>query len=347
MSDPSRGGASSKDSTKRQATASKAQSGGDAGGAKIWTVRELLDWTKPFFERKGSTSPRLDAELLLASCLDCDRLKLYLDHDRPLNVQELAAYRALVARRGQGEPVAYLLGYKEFYGHRFSVDRRVLIPRPETERLVDEALSLLKPKPALQPQEGPESESVQEPSPSEAKVDLEIDDDKRAILDLCSGSGCIGISLSLARPELQLTGIEIDPEAAELAKENALKLGAPGYRQRVGDLFDALYPEERFFLLISNPPYVDEQQLPSLAPDLRYEPKQALVAQEAGLALLKKVIDGARTVLRPGGYLLLEHGEEQGQALREAALGRGLTQIRTLRDLAGHERILVAQNPSA
>ncbi|MDF1564629.1 MAG: peptide chain release factor N(5)-glutamine methyltransferase [Deltaproteobacteria bacterium] len=282
--------------------------------AGSWTVKELLGWTTPFFEKKGASSPRLDAELLLAEVLSCERLQLYLDHDRPVDEDERAAFRRLVERRAAGEPVAYLLGRREFYGRSFRIDSRVLVPRPETELLVDAALALI-------PGGG------QDP-----------------VLDLCSGSGCIGVTLAAERPTLSVVAVELSPDAAALARENAEQLGvSERYEQREGDLFEALAEGERFAALTANPPYIAPASWEGLPPEVRHEPRMALLAPEEGLALSRRILREGRAFLLPGGHLLLEHGEEQGPTLRAEALALGWSAAEVRRDLAGHDRLLVAR----
>ncbi|RMG13387.1 MAG: peptide chain release factor N(5)-glutamine methyltransferase [Deltaproteobacteria bacterium] len=231
-----------------------------------------------------------------------------------MDARERAAFRALVERRAAGEPVAYLLGRREFYGRIFRVDARVLVPRPETEHLVDEALAHLSPE-----AEGP-------------------------VLDLCSGSGCIGLTLLCERPALRVEAVELAPDAAALALENAERLGvAERYTQHVGDLFAPLEATQRFVLLTANPPYVDPSEWPDLPPEVRREPRGAVIAEAGGLSVARRILEGGRTVLRPDGLLLIEHGEAQGPALRDLALGLGYQEVRDLRDLAGHDRVLVAR----
>src|SRR5512134_3991577 len=173
--------------------------------ADTWTPLKLIAWTQDFFAKRGVDAPRLTAEVLLAHALSCDRVRLYLDFDKPIGDPELGRYRDLVRRRAEGEPTAYLVGRREFFGRPFRVDARVLVPRPETELLVEAALAAL-------PEGG------------------------RA-LDLCTGSGCVAISLALERPSARVVGVDLSPDALALARENADALGAQNVELLEGDLY--------------------------------------------------------------------------------------------------------------
>src|SRR6266545_660288 len=217
-----------------------------------WTPLKLLAWTQGYFARSGVDAPRLTAEVLLAHALGCDRVRLYLDFDKPLGPDELVRYRGLVKRRAEGEPTAYLTGVKDFYGRPFAVDRRALIPRPETEMLVEAALAAL-------PEGG-------------------------AALDLCTGSGCVGVTLALERPSARVVAGDVSPDALALARENAERLGAR-LELVQGDLYAPLPPEPRFDVVAANPPYVPSRELPGLARELAREPMLALDGGADGLAV--------------------------------------------------------------
>jgi release factor glutamine methyltransferase len=274
-----------------------------------WTPLKLVSWTQGYFTRAGVDAPRLTAELLLAHALRCERLRLYLDYEKPVAPAELAAFRELVKRRAEGEPAAYLLGKKEFFGRPFRVDARVLIPRPETELLVEEALKLL-------PEAG-------------------------AALDLCTGSGCVAISLALERPGVQVTAVELSPEAAALARENAAALGA---RVEVleGDLFLPVAAEARFQVITANPPYVPTAELPKLARELAREPRLALDGGADGLDVARRIVAEAPRRLAPGGTLLLEMHESHPEALTRLCTEAGFARVEVRPDLAGLPRLLVA-----
>ncbi|HEY6911711.1 MAG TPA: HemK/PrmC family methyltransferase, partial [Myxococcales bacterium] len=199
---------------------------------QAFTVRSLLQWARDWLAKKGVENPRLDAELLLASALGCDRVRLYVDADKPLGASELARFKPLIQRRGAREPVAYILGSKEFYGRPFEVQKGVFIPRPETELLVRLAL-----------------EQVEEGVAARA-------------LDLCAGSGAVGIAMAAERPLAQVDLVELSKDAAAVAERNAQK-HAPG-RVRVfcGDLFAALPERIRYDVITANPPYVPTVHVP-------------------------------------------------------------------------------------
>jgi release factor glutamine methyltransferase len=281
-----------------------------------WTVRRVLGWTSQHFEKLGLDSPRLTAELLLAHTLRTSRVRLYTDLDRPLEADELAAYRSLVARRAAGEPTHYLTGTREFYGRPFAVDPRVLIPRPETELLVEAALRALP-------------------------VDREL-----RLLDLCAGSGCVGVTLLLERPRARVVATEISPKAAEVARANAAALGAADrYELRVGDLFGPVEAEPPFDAIVANPPYVARGELPTLSAEVRREPALALDGGEGGLDVVRRIVGGAPRWLAPGGLLALEIGDRQGSAVRSLLEGAGYGSVRIERDLARHDRLALGTHP--
>jgi release factor glutamine methyltransferase len=275
-----------------------------------WTPLKLIAWTQDFFAKKSVDAPRLTAELLLAHALSCDRVKLYLDFDKPLGDPELARYRELVRRRADGEPTAYLVGRKEFYGRTFKVDARVLVPRPETELLLEAALDAL-------PEGG------------------------RA-LDLCTGSGCLGISLALARPSAAVVATDVSPDALAVARENAAALGAV-VEFAAGDLWAAVHGGAGTFdVIVSNPPYVPAKELPGLSREVRREPCIALDGGADGLDVLRRIVAGAPSRLAPGGTLCLEMHESHEDVLPRLCLDAGFERAEARRDLAGLPRLTVA-----
>ncbi len=281
--------------------------------AEVWTPLKLVAWTQGYFARAGVDSPRLTAELLLAHALGCDRVRLYLDFDKPLGEGELAAYRELVRRRAAGEPAAYLTGSKDFFGRRFKADRRALIPRPETELLVEAALGAL-------PEEG-------------------------ALLDLCTGSGCVAVTVALERPRARVVAVDLSAEALALARENAEALGAR-VELLQGDLYQPLPPELRFDVVAANPPYVPSPEVPALARELSHEPALALDGGEAGLTVTSRVVAGAPARLVPGGTLVVEMHESQRESLPRLCLEAGFERAEARRDLAGLWRYAVARLPA-
>jgi release factor glutamine methyltransferase len=276
---------------------------------QIWTPLKLIAWTQDFFARKGIDAPRLTAELLLASALSCDRVRLYLDFDKPLGDPELSRFRDLVRRRAEGEPTAYLVGKREFFGHAFRVDPRVLVPRPETELLVEAALAAL---------------------PAGGRA-----------LDLCTGSGCVAVSLALGRPGAQVLATDVSADAIALARENAGALGAV-VDFATGDLWSAVHEGARFDVVASNPPYVPTRELPGLSREVRREPCIALDGGEDGLAVLRRIVEGAPARLAPGGTLVVEMHESHLDALPALCLAAGFERAEARRDLAGLPRLTVA-----
>jgi release factor glutamine methyltransferase len=256
-------------------------------------------------------APRLTAELLLAQALSCDRVRLYLDFDKPLGAPELAAFRALVKRRAEGEPTAWILGRREFHGRPFKTDARALVPRPETEALVEVALAAL-------PEGG-------------------------ALLDLCTGTGCVAISVALSRPGARVVATDLSPDALALATENAAALGAATVELRAGDLWAAVPDGARFDVIASNPPYVPSGELPGLSREVRREPFLALDGGPDGLAVLRRIVAGAAGRLVPGGTLALEMHESHREALPRMCAEAGLVAAEVRRDLAGLPRLVVAR----
>jgi release factor glutamine methyltransferase len=275
----------------------------------------MLAWMAQDLRALSIGSPRLDAELLLSHALDCDRVRLYMDMQRPLDQRELAAVRALVVRRRRREPVAYILGRREFYKRDFEVGPAVLVPRPETEVLVDRALDALP---------GPDAR----------------------VLDLCTGSGAVAITLALERPGLIADATDISEEALAVAQRNA---GRHVVSERVplhhGDLFAALLKRRSYALITANPPYVREDEWPELAPDvMQHEPRIALVAGADGLAVIERLCAQSADWLEPGGALLMEVGRGQAPAAAELlARESRFERIAAHRDLAGIERVVEAR----
>jgi len=287
---------------------------------ETWTPLKLIAWTQDYLARKGVDSPRLTAELLLAHALRCDRIRLYLDFEKPILEPELATFRELVRRRAEGEPTAYLLGRREFFGHAIAVDPRVLVPRPETELLVEAALAELAAR-APTPEGGP--------SPARA-------------LDLCTGSGAIAIALSLGRPGLEVTATDVSEEALAVARDNATRLGAV-VEFAHGDLWAAVHAGVRFDLVVSNPPYVPSGELAGLSREVRREPCIALDGGADGLDVLRRVVAGAPARLAPGGVLLVEMHESHAERVPALCLTAGFESAAARKDLAGLPRFTVAR----
>lgn len=284
------------------------------GAAEAWTIRRVLTWATDDLRARGGETPRLEAELLLAMVLGIDRIGLVLQHDRPLSKEELAAYRAMHVRRRAGEPVAYLRGEREFYGRQFVVDRRVLVPRPETELLVEVALERTR------------------------HLSLAL----RA-LDLCTGSGCVAVTLAKERPTASVLGTDLSEDALTVARLNAQRLGAlPTVAFLRSDLFADIGAGEGVFdLVTANPPYIPEADRATLDRGIvDFEPHLALFGGEHGFDVIDRIVTGAPAVLAPGGILAMEVGA--GQADRAAAhmTEHGFTEVIVRRDYGGVDRIV-------
>lgn len=255
--------------------------------------------------------------MLLAHALGTTRVQLVIDAMRPLVSAELATFRELVKRRRTREPVAYILGRREFYGRTFLVDSRVLVPRPDTGTLVDVALARTQARSMC----------------------------LRA-LDLCTGSGAVGITLARERPTSCVLATDASADALHVARDNALRLGAYNVGFRQGELFDALVPNRtleprRFDLVVSNPPYIAGAEIASLAPDVRdFEPRLALEGGEDGLGVVRRIVARAPEFLANGGTLALEVGAGQSASVASLLEERGFTNVTTSRDFARIERVV-------
>lgn len=279
---------------------------------KVWTIGELLRWATDDFRARGIESPRLDAELLLGHATGLTRIQLIVDAGKELEGDALARFRELVKRRRAREPIAYILGVREFYGHAFRVDSRVLVPRPDTEALVEEALVRTR------------------------HVSLAM----RA-LDLCTGSGCIAVSLALERPTSLVLATDRSEGALAVARDNALRLGAYRVALARGDLYAAVPPGCRFDVVTANPPYIATGELGGLMPDVRdFEPLPALDGGVDGLDLVRRVVAGAAPWLVPGGALAVEVGAGQAAAAVTLFERAGYERVQIRRDYARIERVV-------
>ena len=280
-----------------------------------WTVKRILDWTIPHLKSHGSESPRLDAEILLAHARGCPRIQLYTNYDQPLTDDQRATMRDLVKRRAAAEPVAYLVGHREFFGLDFRVTKDVLVPRPDTETLIVEALEGLKP--FTQPR----------------------------VLDVGTGSGCIAITLAVHCPQAIVTAVDLSKPALTIAQENAAKHNvADRIRFLCGDLFAPLTDTEPFDLIASNPPYIASAEIETLAPDVRlHEPRTALDGGHDGLDIIRRLITEAPRHLLPKGKLLIEISDEQAEAVTQLLAANGsYDDIAVLKDLAKQPRVVRA-----
>jgi release factor glutamine methyltransferase len=281
-----------------------------------WTIARIAAWIAKDLAAREVPSPRLEAELLVAHALKLRRLDIFLRHDQPLSPEELTMIRALVERRRRHEPLAYLTGEREFYGRTFTVDRRVLIPRPETEHLVDAVVAFLRAR-------------AETPS---------------AVLDLCTGSGCIAVTVALAVPHATLDAVDLSPAALEVARANVARHKlAERVTLHEGSLFKPL-GDKRFDVIASNPPYIPSDEIPGLMPDVsQHEPHLALDGGPDGTAVLRALLAGVPARLNPGGLLAVEVGHDQGPWAVHEATAVGLLDARMEKDLAGFPRVLLAR----
>lgn len=281
--------------------------------ADAWTIKRVLSWATEDLRGRQSDTPRLDAELLLAHVLKTTRLSILTDPDRPLAKAELADYRALHKRRRSAEPVAYLLGAREFYGRSFQVDKRVLVPRPDTETLVDVAM--------------------------ERTAHRSLD---ARVLDLCTGSGCVAITLACERQTWSVLGIDLSADAVEVATLNAARLGAaPRAWFQTSDLYAGVAADSRFELITANPPYIAETEAAELPRTIRaFEPAMALFGGQDGLSLIRPIIDQAPSFLSEEGVLAMEVGAGQAPIVAELFAARGFTDIDLRKDYGGIERVV-------
>ena len=264
----------------------------------------------------GNTeTPGLDAEVLLMHVLDRDRAYLRAWPDRELTPQQARRFHNLLMRRTAGFPVAYLVGKREFWSRAFVVRPGVLIPRPDTELLIELALDGI---------------------PAHRAAD---------ILELGTGSGIIAVTLAAERPQSRIVATDLSQEALTIAQHNARRLGAAHIRFSRGNWFEPLSENECFDLIVSNPPYIAEQDPHLTQGDLRFEPLLALASGPQGLDALRAIAEGARRHLKPEGLLLLEHGYDQDSALAAILAELGYSRITHHRDLQGHRRATMARYP--
>lgn len=278
--------------------------------ARTWTIREVLDWATEDFAGRGIESPRLDAELLVAEALGTDRVGLYLDLHRPLVDVERSSIRPLVARRREREPVAYILGHRDFYGRRFHVTADVLIPRPDTETLVNHALECIP------------------------------DDQPCRVLDIGTGSGAIAVTIAAERPLAMVTATDISEAALNVAAGNAERLGVSD-RIRL-ERADLLSGTEQYDLIVSNPPYIARSEMQSLQAEVReHEPSGALEAGEDGLDIIRALLVATEGAAATGAQLLVEVGAGQAPSVLDFASARTAWKpIAVHRDLHRIERVV-------
>jgi release factor glutamine methyltransferase len=285
-----------------------------------WTTLKVLDWTTGRFERADIDSPRLEAQVLLSHALKCDRVALYMSFDKPLRSEELAAYRGLIERRLAGEPVAYLVGEQEFWSLPFTVDRTVLVPRRDTETLIEVVLD-------------------------------EVGERARAlrIADIATGSGAIAITLASELTNAIVIATDISDAAVAMATKNAARNDlAARVDVRQGDLLEPVAGEEPFDIIAANLPYVRSADIDGLSSEVKHEPRGALDGGADGLDIVRRLIDAAPAALVPGGLLVLEHGFDQADDVTALFAASGAFEpAQTRKDLGDQPRITWARkNPA-
>ena len=280
----------------------------------VWTNKALIDWTTKFLHGKGIEAPLREARILLGHVLQCKPIDVVARSAEEPTADEKARYRELIRRRVEGCPTAYLTGTREFYLLAFDVSPAVLIPRPDTETLVMQAIDFLKVKPDA------------------------------VGLDLGTGSGCIVVSLAHQAPHARFIASDLSPDALEVAERNAAKHGVSGRIEfRRGDLFGVLAETDRFDLIVSNPPYIPPTEIAELAVEVRdHEPRIALDGGPDGLAFYRRIAADAGRHLNPGGRVLVEIGHTQADAVTSLFLQAGWAAAALTKDLAGRPRVVTA-----
>jgi release factor glutamine methyltransferase len=294
---------------------------GSAGATvpAVWTVLGLLEWSTAHLQERGIDSPRLTAELLLGRVLTLERIGLYTNFDRPLSAAELASYKALLKRRLGREPVQYILGEGHFMGLRFAVDPSVLIPRPETEGLVERVIEIGRLRPGA----------------------------VGRVLDIGTGSGCIAASIARLVPSARLDAVDVSPAALACARANALSLGV---QERIAfsesDILAEPYagPRGPYDLVVSNPPYVSAREFATLEPEVReFEPALATTDRGDGLTFYRAIARLAPALLAPGGRVLVEVAFDQAPEVTRLFQAAGAARITAHKDHAGIERVVEAE----
>jgi release factor glutamine methyltransferase len=276
-------------------------------------VLDVLQSTAAYFKKRGIENPRLNAEHLLSHTLGRTRMELYLEFERTLGEAELAPLRELVRRRGEGEPLQHLLGTVEFCGHTFLCDKRALVPRPETEQLVELLIADLGPRIA-----------------------------HSRIVDIGTGSGVIALSLAKEFPESEIFATDVSEDALAIARENSARLGLSGHVQfRKSDLLENL--DERFDLIVANLPYIATQDRHTLSREVLHDPEVALFAGAHGDEFMRELIEQAPPRLHPGGMLALEIGFDHSEALLSALAEKNYRDICSKNDYSGVTRFLFAR----
>ena len=285
------------------------------GKKDVWTISSLLNWTVNYFKSKNIQSARLDAEVLLSHVLRQERIYLYVHFDEPMEQNELNKFREYVKKRAQHVPIAYIIGEREFMGLPFKVTKDTLIPRPDTEILVENVLN-------------------------------NVDKDKEIeIVDIGTGSGAIILSLLVNLPNAQGKTVDISSKAIEVAKENAVNLQVNDRCEFfVGDLFAPLNGN-KFDLIVSNPPYIPQKDIATLEDDVKeYEPVSALTDGGDGLSYYRRLLSEGKAYIKENGFIALEIGIYQSEDVKQIAMDNGWKNIKIVKDYAGIDRVVLAWN---
>ena len=285
------------------------------GKKDVWTISSLLNWTVNYFKSKNIQSARLDAEVLLSHVLRQERIYLYVHFDEPMEQNELSKFREYVKKRAQHVPIAYIIGEREFMGLPFKVTKDTLIPRPDTEILVENVLN-------------------------------NVDRDKEIeIVDIGTGSGAIILSLLVNLPKAQGKTVDISSKAIEVAKENAVNLQVNDRCEFfVGDLFAPLNGS-KFDLIVSNPPYIPQKDIATLEDDVKeYEPVSALTDGGDGLSYYRRLLSEGKAYIKENGFIALEIGIYQSEDVKQIAMDNGWKDIKIIKDYAGIDRVVLAWN---
>jgi release factor glutamine methyltransferase len=279
---------------------------------KTWRVIDLINWAESYFKEKGFANPRSEIEWLLRAVLKCNRMDVYLRFEEPLSQSQLAILRSGVKRRLEREPLQYITGFCDFYGREFSVNEHVLIPRPETERLIDTALEKVK--------------GLDSPS----------------ILDIGAGSGCIATTLGLEIPGSTILGIDVSEDAIGIANKNKEKLEAENVSFQKMNILKQR-PEGEFDVLVSNPPYIPKGEMDGLMKDVKdFEPTVALTDQKDGLIFYKRFAEVGKEVVKSGGWIILEVGlEDHPSAVKKIFSESRFPDTELIKDYNGDDRVLV------
>lgn len=281
----------------------------------VWTISSLLNWTVNYFKSKNIQSARLDAEVLLSHVLRQERIYLYVHFDEPMEQNELSKFREYVKKRAQHVPIAYIIGEREFMGLPFKVTKDTLIPRPDTEILVENVLN-------------------------------NVDKDKEIeIVDIGTGSGAIILSLLVNLPKAQGKTVDISSKAIEVAKENAVNLQVNDRCEFfVGDLFAPLN-DNKFDVIVSNPPYIPQKDIATLEDDVKeYEPVSALTDGGDGLSYYRRLLSKGKAYIKENGFIALEIGIYQSEDVKQIAMDNGWKNIKIIKDYAGIDRVVLAWN---